>query len=215
MDAFCDTNVLIGYVFILDYLNRYSAIVFNEYSTVFCSDNVKNEYDKVFKDKYKKLSNQIFYLQNYLGKSGVEFYDLKLIKKEFDDLNKDFIGFLDSFWNNYLEFNGYITLAEISNSLDICRRDLKENTFFRDSKLKDMMTLINNNNDNYEEIDKKVKSLKIHSSDRKIVLDAHDFNLKNNNPLDFITFDERLFNGIKRVQNFSFNSIKSKDDFLN
>ena len=135
MDAFCDTNVLIGYVFILDYLNRHSSFVFNEYSTIFYSNNVKDEYDKVFKNKYKKLSNQIIDLQNYLEMTTKEFYDLNLIKKELNDTDyKDFIDFLDSFWNNYLEYNSYITLTELFNSLDICRKDLKENIFFRESK---------------------------------------------------------------------------------
>lgn len=216
MDAFCDTNVLISYVFLLDYLNRYSEVVFKQYSSIFYSDNVKDEYECVFKDKYNVLSKQIYDLERHVNQNYNEFYHLSAVKNEFSNSSsKEFIGFLDLFWKRYLEFDNYVSSNQFSDSLDICRRDLKENTFFRDLKLKEKLSLVNNSTDCYDDINEKLKALNVHTKDRKIVLDAHDFNLKNEDIFDFITFDEKFLNGIKSVEEFSFRSIKGKLDFNN
>ncbi|MBR0472952.1 MAG: hypothetical protein IJI98_09685 [Methanosphaera sp.] len=60
----------------------------------------------------------------------------------------------------------------------------------------------------------KLKSLNVHSPDDEIVLDAHDFNLRNNIHLDFITFDKDCYEGVSKIKEFQFNKVKGKDDYL-
>ncbi|WP_407421014.1 hypothetical protein [Methanobrevibacter sp.] len=57
-------------------------------------------------------------------------------------------------------------------------------------------------------------SFNVHAPDDDIVLDAHDFNLKNDFPLDFITFDEDFYGGVSKIDDFQFNKVKGKYDYL-
>ena len=56
--------------------------------------------------------------------------------------------------------------------------------------------------------------MNVHSPDDEIVLDAHDFNLRNNIHLDFITFDKDCYEGVSKIKEFQFNKVKGKDDYL-
>lgn len=51
MNHFIDTNVIIGYIFVLDYLNENSINYFQLKNNYFYSHNVKNEVEKIFRIK--------------------------------------------------------------------------------------------------------------------------------------------------------------------
>ena len=64
-----------------------------------------------------------------------------------------------------------------------------------------------------ENLDKKINSnkyKKIFDYNNELFLKLIN---KNNDKLDFITFDSNFYNGINQIKEFSFNKIKCKDDF--
>ncbi len=66
----------------------------------------------------------------------------------------------------------------------------------------------------YPEIKNKLNLFKVHSPDDKIILDAHDHNLRNEYLLDFITFDRHCCDVASRIEDFSFNKVKGISDYL-
>ena len=47
---------------------------------------------------------------------------------------------------------------------------------------------------------KKLKEMDVHHPDDEIILDAHDHNLRINDKLDFITFDNGFYNRILKIK---------------
>ena len=92
------------------------------------------------------------------------------------------------------------------DDLDIC-------SFLRKSKIEKQIKITEKRIKPYNRINRKLNRIGVHFPDDEIVLDAHDYNLKNNDKLDFITFDSNFYNGINQIKEFSFNKIKCKDDF--
>ncbi len=74
--------------------------------------------------------------------------------------------------------------------------------------------LTNNRVEKYIDLKKKLNSLNVHHPDDDIILDAHDFNLKKDFLLDFITFDEDCYNGVSQIDEFQFNKVKGKYDYF-
>ena len=66
----------------------------------------------------------------------------------------------------------------------------------------------------YLNLKNKLNSLNVHSPDDDIVLDAHDFNLKRDFPLDFITFDVDFYEWVSKIKEFKFNKVKGKYDYM-
>lgn len=76
------------------------------------------------------------------------------------------------------------------------------------------MALTDSRVEKYVALKRKLNSLKVHYPDDEIVLDAHDFNLRKDFLLDFITFDGDCYNGVSQIQEFQFDNIKGKEDYL-
>ena len=86
-------------------------------------------------------------------------------------------------------------------------------TFDRKEYLENNMITVPSRTNSYSNIDSLLESEGVHSKDREIVLDAYDYSSQIVDPLDFITFDEEFYDGIKNVKIFTFNSVKGKFDF--
>lgn len=219
MNSFVDTNVSIAYIFSIDPLNNKSMSVFGEYDDIYWSKLVKSEFKDVFKSKRKILVN--FYKDLVNDLKPEDFLDF-----EFNDLKKyvlrnypkgkrrdQILSSLQKFWDNYVNervptYNSFI------QAVQICLNDLKNLVYSRKSQWEQNTLLTDARVKKYINLRKKLNSLKVHPPDDDIALDAHDFNLRNDFPLDFITFDGDFYEGVSKIKEFNFNKVKGKYDYL-
>ena len=211
--------IFIAYIFSIDPLNNKSMAVFREYSNIYWSKLVKGEYKKVFINKrkilvkfYKDLANDI---------KPDDFHDFKFIslkKHVMRNYSKgkkcdQILSSLEKFWDSYVR-EQFSTYASFNQSIQNCLGDLKRSVYSRKNKWEQNILLTEGRVKKYLVLKRKLNSLKVHSPDDEIVLDAHDFNLRKDFLLDFITFDGDCHNGVSQIQDFQFNNIKGKDDYL-
>lgn len=219
MNSFVDTNVSIAYIFSIDPLNNKSISVFGEYDDIYWSKLVKSEFKDVFKSKRKILVN--FYKDLVNDLKPEDFLDF-----EFNDLKKyvlrnypkgkrrdQILSSLQKFWDNYVNervptYNSFI------QAVQICLNDLRTLSYSKKSQGEQNMVLTDARVKKYINLKKKLNSLKVHPPDDDIVLNAHDFNLKKDFPLDFITFDGDFYEGVSQIQDFQFNKVKGKKDYF-
>ena len=219
MNSFVDTNVSIAYIFSIDPLNNKSMAVFRQYNKVYWSKFVKNECNKVFKNKrsilvqfYKDLANDL---------KPENFHDFK-----FGDLKKhvmsnypkgkkrdQILSSLEKFWDSYVK-ERFPTYASLNQAVQNCLNDLKRLVYFRKNQWEQNVALTDSRVEKYVALKRKLNNLKVHYPDDEIVLDAHDFNLRNDFLLDFITFDGDCYNCVSQIQEFQFDNIKGKEDYL-
>lgn len=219
MNSFVDTNVSIAYIFSIDPLNNKSLTVFREYDKIFWSKFVKKECNKVFKNKrkilfkfYKDLANDI---------TSENFHDFK-----FEDLQKyvmrnyskgrkrnQILSSLRKFWDSYVE-DQFPDYNSFNRAIQNCLNDLKQFVYLRKNQWEQNTELTDDRVKKYSYLKNKLNSLKVHHPDDDIVLDAHDFNLRKNFLLDFITFDRDCYDGVSQIQEFQFNNVKGKYDYL-
>ena len=219
MISFVDTNVPIAYIFSLDPLNHKSLTVFKEYDKIYWSKLVKNEYENVFKDKKRSLI--MFYndLANCLKEEN--FHDFSLndlrtyVMKNYSPSKrrKQILSSLEMFWDNYVD-ERFPTYNFFVEAIHDCLDDLRILTYSKKEKWEDNTSLTCDRVEEYMDLKNQLKSLKVHYPDDDIVLDAHDFNLRNDFLLDFITFDMVCYEGVSQVEEFQFNKIKGKYDYL-
>lgn len=62
------------------------------------------------------------------------------------------------------------------------------------------MQLTPQRSNTYSNIDKMLKHEGVEKEDRSIILDGHDFACFNSEPVDFVTFDEKCYNGAKNIK---------------
>lgn len=219
MNSFADTNVSIAYVFSIDPLNNKSKAVFKEYDTIYWSKIVKTEFKKVFKNKRKILLKFYKELENNLKPEDFHDFQYRDLKKyvmeNYSDnyKRKQILSTLKKFWDKYVNerFPGYNSFI---HAIHNCLIDLKNLVYNRKNKWETNTLLTAKRTDKYIYLKKKLASFNVHSPDDDIVLDAHDFNLRNNILLDFITFDQDCYNGTSKIKEFQFNKIKGKYDYL-
>ena len=219
MNSFVDTNVAIAYIFSIDPLNNKSMAVFREYDNIYWSKLVKKEYKKVFKNKrkilvkfYKDLANDI---------KPDDFHDFKfnnlkkyVIKNYSKGKKRDqILSSLEKFWDNYVG-EQFPTYTSFNQAIQNCLGDLKRFVYSRKNQWEQNILLTYDRVKKYLALKRKLNSLKVHSPDDEIVLDAHDFNLRKDFLLDFITFDGDCYNGVSQIQKFQFNNINGKEDYL-
>ncbi|WP_405289734.1 hypothetical protein [Methanobrevibacter sp.] len=219
MNSFVDTNVSIAYIFSIDPLNNKSMSVFREYDDIYWSKLVKDECKKVFKSKRKILVNFYKDLANDLKPE--DFHDFKFgdlkkyVMRNFPDGKRrdQILSSLRKFWDNYVNerFPSYNSFIQ---AVQICLNDLRNLVYSRKSQWEQNTVLTDERVKKYINLKKKLNSLKVHPPDDDIALDAHDFNLKKDFPLDFITFDEGCFEGVSKIKEFKFNNVKGKYDYL-
>lgn len=219
MNSFVDTNVSIAYIFSIDPLNNKSMSVFREYDDIYWSKLVKSECEDVFKSKRKILVNFYKDLANDLKPE--DFHDFK-----FNDLKKhvlrnypkgkrrdQILSSLRKFWDTYVN-ERFPTYNSFIQAIQICLNDLRNLVYSRKSQWEQNIVLTDARVKKYINLKKKLNSLKVHHPDDDIALDAHDFNLRNDFPLDFITFDGDFYEGVSQIQDFQFNKVKGKHDYL-
>lgn len=207
MNSFVDTNVSIAFIFSIDPLNNKSMAVFREYDNIYWSKLVKKEYKKVFKNKrkilvkfYKDLANDI---------KPDDFHDFKfnnlkkyVIKNYSKGKKRDqILSSLEKFWDNYVG-EQFPTCASFNQAIQNCLGDLKRFVYSRKNQWEQNILLTYDRVKKYLALKRKLNSLKVHSPDDEIVLDAHDFNLRKDFLLDFITFDGDCYNGVSQIQKF-------------
>ena len=106
------------------------------------------------------------------------------------------------------------TYNSFIQNIQICLNDLRKLVYSRKSQWEQNTLLTDDRVKKYINLKNKLNSLKVHSPDDDIVLDAHDFNLKKEFLLDFITFDENFYDGVSKIKEFKFNNVKGKYDYL-
>ena len=80
---------------------------------------------------------------------------------------------------------------------------------FRD--VKSLLTPLRNKK--YSKVVKILTNKGVQPEDIHVVVDGCDFDLKSQNPIDFVTFDNVLYDGIMNIEFHSFKSVKEKNDF--
>ena len=219
MNSFVDTNVSIAYIFSIDPLNNKSMTVFRQYNKIYWSKFVRNECNKVFKNKrsilvqfYKDLANDLK-PENF---HDFKFGDLKKhVMRNYSKGKKrdQILSSLEKFWDSYVK-ERFPTYVSFNQAVQNCLSDLKRLTYLRKNQWEQNVTLTDSRVEKYVALKRKLNSLKVHYPDDEIVLDAHDFNLRKDFLLDFITFDGDCYNGVSQIQEFQFDNIKGKEDYL-
>ena len=218
MESFIDTNILIAYTFHIDSLHLKAKEVFNEYQTIVYSKRVKLESDFIFSKKRNILQKFFEDLMMEITYENSNWSSLKNLKKLLSkkDLSEDdkrqIKSSLDSFWAKYVN-EQFPSNETMHYAIFGCLDDLDICSFLRKSKIEKQIKITEKRIKPYNRINRKLNRIGVHVPDDEIVLDAHDYNLKNNDKLDFITFDSNFYNGINQIKEFSFNKIKCKDDF--
>ncbi|WP_295031406.1 hypothetical protein [uncultured Methanobrevibacter sp.] len=219
MHSFVDTNVSIGFMFSIDPLNNKSMSVFGEYEYIFWSNCVKDESEKVFKNKRKILIEFFKDLSNNLKPEDFQNFTYDDLKKYIyrnyskNKKRNQILSSLGKFWSNYVD-EMFPTYDSFINSVNNCLSDLKISVYSRKNEWESTVLLSELRTEMYIEIKNKLNSFKVHSPDDKIILDAHDHNLRNEFLLDFITFDKDCCDAASRIEDFSFNKVKGISDYL-
>ena len=108
---------------------------------------------------------------------------------------------MEKFWDNYVG-EQFPTYASFNQAIQNCLGDLKRFVYSRKNQWEQNILLTYDRVKKYLALKRKLNSLKVHSPDDEIVLDAHDFNLRKDFLLDFITFDGDFYNIVYQIQKF-------------
>lgn len=216
--VFCDTNLPIAYVFHLNSLHLISKEVFEFYSQPVWSKNVLHEFDKIYFKKLENIKILFHDLQKYLENPSKELYSLEdllhFVRTHYSDEEMKHVeSSIEPFWREYIGFESRILYFNIKNSIDACLTDLAFTLKVNKDNLKELMQMAPQRTNLYHDIDGLLKSCGVHGSDRKIILDGHDFACFSDSPVDFVTFDKDCYSGAKNVELLCFNSIKGINDF--
>lgn len=145
-----------------------------------------------------------------------KFNDLKkyVMRNYLDGKRRDqILSSLRKFWDNYVQ-ERFPTYNSFIQAVQSCLNDLRNFVYSRKSQWEQNISLTPDRVKRYLALKNKLKSVNVHSPDDDIVLDAHDFNLRDDSPLDFITFDEGCYEGVSKIKEFQFNKVKGKHDYL-
>ena len=218
MKSFIDTNILIAYIFHIDSLHYKANEVFEEYQTIIYSQKVKLEADFVFTKKRKILQE---FFENLLMETYNENTHLSSLKnmnklisrKKFKKfITGEIKSSLEPFWVRYVK-EQFPKNEIIQQAIFSCLNDLDIYSFNRKCQIEKRIKITERRIKPYAKLHKKLKEIGVHKPDDEIILDAHDYNLRINDKLDFITFDNGFYNRILKIKEFSFNDIKGKNDF--
>ena len=217
--AFFDTCIVIAWVFMINSIHQNAENVFNKYSEYYWSDNVIEEFNRRYKEKIFNLESFFQDLQFFLENPERELYNHKDLKnfalKHYSGQKKyDVISSILPFWNLYLGLESHVLYYNLVGAINFCLNDLSIDYQNNKDSLDNIMNLIPSRNLSYSKLDNLLKKQGIHSADRKITLDGHDFACKSQFPIDFVTFDYKCCAGAKKVKTLCFDSIKGKNDFL-
>ena len=218
MNSFVDTNVSIAYTFSIDPLNNNSRKVFKDYENILWSNNVKKEFHKVFLAKSDSLVT--FYEGLVVDIEHGNFHDFTLdnlekhVKRNYSK-DKDYNQILSSlkpFWEEYV--GEYLpNYLSFKSAIEECKRDLRIKIYSKKEKWESKILLTVERVEKYEGLKSKLDSLGVHFPDDEIVLDAHDYNLRVEDKINFITFDRGFYDAVHQIEDFCFNKVLGKLDF--
>lgn len=215
--AFFDTNLAIAFVFQINSFHLKSKKAFKEYSKVYWSNFVKEEYERRYDEKLDNLLNFFKDLKLDLENSEREFYsidDLLNYAKKYDGKSReDIFSSLYPFWNKYSGFETQIPFYNLRNNVHDCLNDLSINTEMNGLNLERIMQLTPQRRKSYSGIDAMLKNRGVQNADRNVILDGHDFACFSSDSIDFVTFDEDCYYGARNVEILCFSSVKGKYDF--
>ena len=191
--------------------------VFDKYSTMYWSERVEYEY---FVRSNEKLNNISLFLSDLILflEFDKEFYtsdDLMkfALQRYCDGVKNDVISSIRPFWN--LCF-GSVTQVSFHNLIDAINNFfivLRSNYTSKVSYLKNNLKLVSKRTKDYHDLGLIIGSKGAGENDVKIALDGHDFACKSTKPVDFVTFDDKLYQGSLKAKNLCFSSIKGEYDF--
>ena len=216
--SFWDTCIALAFVFHINSLHSISHMVFDSYPEHYWSEYVKDEYERRYDQKFKNLSRFFQDLNIDLEFPNKEFYSSKdLIQFAMENysgkLKDDAKSSIKAFWEEYIGIQSQIPFYNLKSNIVDCLIDLAHEKEVNNSILKQELQLTPPRTDDYDDIDSMLKSDGVKPEDCHVVLDGHDFAFKSNEPIDFITFDEKLYFSSKNIKILSFDSIKGKYDF--
>lgn len=209
VDFFIDTNVIIGYIFSLDPLNKYSNKLIQQKHNLLYSKHVQQEYENKLKSKRKEYNKFFKFIQIKLDSYKKDLFNTELFQnfinqfygknKQFSkkDLRKTINIFLKDF---ELEYNCKIN--DLKKLFNRFTNEFNSKIFRLEDKLNQHVNVINNHDaKNYENL-KKIISNKtnIHKEDENILLDAEEYAKEHDKlKLFFITWDKQFFKGVKSI----------------
>ncbi len=215
MNYFLDTNVIIGYIFLLDNLNKSSEDFISFESSHFYSDHVKKEVDDVCFRNHKQYRNFLLHLSRFFSKFSDnslinEFEGHKLIDKMNSIGTLDIDEMHDAFnviWEN-LDFNINHDAFDVKNKFSVFTNNFQSSHVLRKNYLFNKMTLVPNHTQKDKRILYKIKEEKLrdnwlHGEDENILFDANEFCQKNKNiNLEFVTADNDFTEAIGRLSDY-------------
>lgn len=192
MIYFLDTNIFIGYVFFEDPWHDKSLKVF-ELKRLYWSDTVKKE----FNNKFKEISNELYgfvsEIEDALYENPLDDFTLNQFQKVLFNIhingidNKKKSRVLKKIWEEITQYEEYLSKLDLLNEVRTYKMDMKQVFFSRKKSFSDKVILHKSIN-SYSELYNKLNN--IHSPDNKIVLDAHDLAVIEEESVYFISSDK-------------------------
>lgn len=229
MDYFLDSNVIIGYIFNFDSINR-NVVKFIEFkNNYYYSDNVQNEIEKVYKNKNRQYGMFLLMIWNFLN--SLSDNDLIDEYKVHDSINSynTVIGIkqndmhlaLNIIWN-LLSLDGFHDVFEIKSIFEDFLNNFQSRHSFRKDHILNNMILVPNHARKDKQILEKIDEFHLrdellHRNDEKILFDANEF-CKNNKGLNlkFVTADQDFFKVIDiLMDNLCFDECINLIEFTN
>lgn len=229
MNSFLDSNVIIGYIFQLDSsFDKSKELIFYSDSN-FCSENVINEVNGVFKRKSSEFTE--FFIK--LDREISEFEDNPLVScgeihesiTKFNDIGKlkvkDMHIAFEKLWNLF-KFSENQELHIIKLMFDKFFRNYNDLNYSRKCYIFNELKLV----PNHSKKDKKIldiikkenlKDRLLHDSDEDILFDANEL-AENNKELDleFVTADQNFYKAINILMDYlSFDKCINLMEFSN
>ena len=210
MHYFLDTNVLIADIFSLDPLHKYSIKFFLGDGKYYFSENVRIECEDIFQRKlndYYNFFSELYFQFNSNAKKyvshfiGEDMVNVEILHHFVNNINhsefskKDMHRVLNTFIKD-VNLDYHEPINKINSILSEFLHELQ----FKSRESKD--ELLNNlfkipvHKNYYHSIEAVIlnNSLPIHSKDKKILLDAHEFSCNNQDiSLFFVTGDEDFY----------------------
>lgn len=229
MNAFFDTNVLIGYIYSFDLLNCSSKKVINWNNKNYYSYHVKLELNNVCRRKNREYDDLFREISKIIAKFNdndlISLYDVHNKINSFKSIGKlssnEMHVIVEMIWDE-LNFDENTEVFKVKSIFNDYWKHFHSKHFL-------YLTFCFNNMEyipHYTELDKTVldkideKSLRgnyLHDNDEKILFDVHDYLNKNYNlDLVFVSDDEDFIFAVgELIDVLSFNSYSTLNDFLN
>lgn len=224
MKLFLDTNVIIGFIFSLDPLNKVSNKLNLNKNVLYYSFHVKKEVNKIFNVKNYSYLQFLTKIEKEIDK----YPDSNIISREtileqirkYDDiksLNKK--GMREAFETIWIDL-GFTENQEVyvvKIKLREFINEFESKTFMNKNNICDKLKYIAKHQQKYNELNEIIDKLDIkrylHDEDKNILFDVHEFCEENPQiKMYFVSWDKNFINAISKLKNeikiYDFISIK-------